>query len=85
VARAVTAAQQNDLSILYQITRQLAGRQNSNTKPVKDNSGNIMSKPEEQLNRWKEHFDKLLNATQTSQTPTIEEGPYLDIYTGPVT
>ena len=83
--KAETAAQQNDLSTLYQITRQLAGRQNSAIKPVEDSSGNILSKPEEQLNRWKEHFDQLLNAKQVSQPPIIEEGPDLDINTGPVT
>ena len=84
-AKAETAAQQNDLSTLYQITRQLAGRQHSATKPVKDSSGNILSKPEEQLNRWKEYVDQLLNAKQVSQQPIIEEGPDLDINTGPVT
>ena len=70
---------------MYQITRQLAGRQSNSNTPVKDRNGNILSKPEDQLKRWREHFEELLNGTPVTQPPTIEEGLNLAINTGPIT
>ena len=84
-SKAETAAQQNDMSTLYNITRQLSRQQHHSSKPVKDTNGNILSKPEDQLKRWKEHFDTVLNAIPVSEPPTIEEGPELKINTGPIT
>jgi hypothetical protein len=46
----------------------------SRSSPVKDSNGNVISKIEEQLKRWKEHFQEVLNRPPPIITPDIEEG-----------
>jgi hypothetical protein len=56
------AAERQDLKELYQKTRLLAGKSyNNQNKPVKDKEGNIIPKQEKQMERWKEHFQEVLN------------------------
>ena len=65
--------------VITLITRQLSGRPPITNSPVKDSNGNVISKNEEQLKRWKEHFQEVLNRPPPIITPAIEEGPTLDI------
>jgi len=62
---------------LYNITR-LSGRPPITNSPVKDSKGNVISK-NEQLKRWKEHFQEVLNRPPPIITSDIEEGLILDI------
>ncbi|KAK2182861.1 hypothetical protein NP493_333g02107 [Ridgeia piscesae] len=45
---------------LYDITRKLAGKYKHTDRPIKDKNGNVLTSDEDQLKRWKEHFEKLL-------------------------
>lgn len=64
---AEAATEQHKLDTLYKITRQRSGRKNNLNKPVKDQHGNILSKPAEQMNRWKEYFEIHTEWTSYSQ------------------
>ena len=75
----------NDIKSVYNITRQLSGRKFSTSKPVKDKEGNTISQLDKQLDRWKEHFCKLLNGENISDPPDIAEGEDLGIDTGQIT
>jgi len=83
--QAQEAAVRNDMKTLYDITKQLGGRKYNTIRPVKGKDGNVLSKPTEQLARWKEHFEELLNGTSLKTPPTIEEGSDLDVNLGPIT
>ena len=76
---AETACGKRDIQSLYNITRQLSGRPLITNSPVKDSNGNVISKNEEQLKRWKEHFQEVLNRPPPIITPDLEEGQTLDI------
>ena len=71
---AETACGKGDIKSLYNITRQLSGRPPITNSLVKDSNGNVISKNEEQLKRWKEHFQEVLNRPPPIITPDIEEG-----------
>ena len=43
------------------LTKKLAGKKSSTSKPIKDKHGNTLTKQEEQLRRWGEYFEELLN------------------------
>lgn len=82
---AETAAQQNDIKTLHNITRQLSGRRVNTNKPVRGSNGTILSKTSDQLDEWKECFSSLLNGTPVVNPPEIEEEDDLDINLGPIT
>ena len=47
------AARQNNSRELYKITRQLAGKNKSTSRPIRDKQGNLLTKESLQLQRWK--------------------------------
>ncbi|KAI0214523.1 hypothetical protein LSAT2_000379 [Lamellibrachia satsuma] len=55
------AARQNNSRELYKITRQLAGKNKSTSRPIRDKQGNLLTKESLQLQRWKEYFQDILN------------------------
>ena len=75
----------HDIKTVYNITRQLAGRNINTSKPVKDKSGNNISQLEKQLERWKEHFCELLNGQEIQEPSDIISGDDLQIETDIVT
>ena len=67
--RAEEAAFGGDLKEVYKISKELV---NSNTEadpPVLDLNGNILSTDDEKLNRWREHFESVLNHVMSSDVP----------------
>ena len=46
---------------LYEITRKLAGKYKCTDRPIKDKNGNVLTSDEDQLKRWREHFEELQN------------------------
>ena len=63
------AAFVGDLGEVYKITKELV---NANTKTyptVLDLNGNILSTDEEKTNRWREHFESVLNHDVSSDVP----------------
>ena len=60
------------MKIVYDTTRIISGKhRTSMTRPVKDKHGNDVYEQEGQLNRWREHFEQLLNRPPPESTPEI--------------
>ena len=80
------AAGRQDLKTLYRINKMLNNGFKNNDVPVKDINGNVLSKEEEKLARWKEHFESIPNRPEpelVAETPPAVED--LDICTDPPT
>ena len=84
---AEAAAHQNDLKTVYQITRKLKGDfGQSCDRPVKDEDGRTLTSEEEKLQRWKQHFEKILNRPEPAVLADIPEAAEdLDINLGDIT
>ena len=67
------AARQNNSRELYTISRQLAGKNKSTSRPIRDKQGNLLTKESLQLQRWKEYFQDILNRPPPDSIPDIEE------------
>lgn len=65
------AASQRNMKELYNITRKLAGTHRQSNKPIMDKNGQLLSTPEDQLNRWVEHFKEVLNRPPPAEKPHI--------------
>jgi len=83
--RAEEAASKGDIKTLYATTRLLSGRRSNPNKPVRDKEGKLLTSLDEQLTRWKERFQEVLNRQPPQDAPQLEPGDPLDINTGPVT
>ena len=57
---------------LYRITKVLAKRSHIQRRPVRSKEGTMLSEEHEQLARWKEHFEEVVNRT-TGQAGDAEE------------
>ena len=71
-AQAEEAAGQGNLKDLYMITKKLANKFQQTEKPVRDKNGNQLTTTEEQLTRWAEHFQELLNRPAPETPPDIQ-------------
>lgn len=60
-AEAEQAAYNGNLKKLYDTTKQLSGNFNKPERPVKDKQGNTINSLVQQMNRWVQHFEELLN------------------------
>lgn len=65
------AASQRNMKELYNITRKLSGTYRPSNKPITDKNGQLLSTPEEQLERWVEHFKEVLNRPSPTEQPQI--------------
>ena len=80
------AAGRQDLKTLYSITKTLNGKYTHSNVPVRDKEGKVLSKESEQVPRWKEHFESLLNRPDPMTVPDIQAArEVLDINTDPPT
>ncbi|XP_076105824.1 uncharacterized protein LOC143074160 [Mytilus galloprovincialis] len=84
---AENASKVGDMRKLYNITKQLSGRVNTNSTNIKDKDGQTICKFEKQLKRWKEHFEEVLNRPEPeiSVDRTEEAPPPIEIEMGPIT
>ena len=67
------AAKQHNPKELYKITRLLAGRNRSTNRPVKNKQGNLLTRESQQRERWREHFQELLNRPPPDVPPDVSE------------
>ena len=58
---------------LYELTRKLAGKKSPASKPIKGKHGNTLTKLEDQLKRWGEYFEDLLNRPPAPGSLVIPE------------
>ena len=59
--------------LTYDITRQLSGRGPGKTAAVTNKEGILLKSEEERQERWKEHFEGVLNREAPPNPPTDEE------------
>ena len=69
--KAEAAAADGHMKIVYQTTRILSGKWSKPAAPVKDKDGKTVFGQEGQLDRWREHFDNLLNRPPPENPPEI--------------
>ena len=74
-SEAEVAAKQHNPKELYkvQITRQLAGRNRSKNKPVKNKQGHLLTKESQQMEQWREHFQELLKRPPPDVPPDVSK------------
>ena len=65
------AAAQGNMKQLYDTTRKLAGKYKQVDGPIEDKKGNVLTSDEDQLKRWREHFEELLNQSEPENPPDI--------------
>ena len=65
------ASAQGNMKQLYDITRKLAGKYKNTDRPIKDKNGNVLTSDEDQLKRWRENFEELLNRPPPQNPPDI--------------
>mgnify|MGYP003683274515 CR=1 FL=1 len=78
---AENACSKGDIKTLYNITRQLSGNPTSANAPIRDADGKILTKTEDQLARWRDHFKQILNRPPPVDPPELVEGSTLNIRT----
>ena len=70
--RAEKAAARGQMKIVYDTTRIISGKHRTSiTRPVKDKHGHDVYEQEGQLNRWRKHFEQLLNRPPPESPPEI--------------
>ena len=83
--QAEAAAMQGDMKTLYEVTRKLTKKNNNQDRPIKDKEGNTITKEEDKLRRWAEHFQDVLNREPPEEEADIEEGAALPVNTNNIT
>ena len=58
--KAEEAGKRSDARTLYEITRKLSGRFQNTCKPVRNEAGVLLRSAEEEMHRWREHFQTVL-------------------------
>ena len=71
--KAEEAAAHGNMKDLYDTTRKLAGKFQQTSSQVKDKEGNILTREDEQLKRWAQYFNDLLNRPPPPELPIIPE------------
>ena len=61
-----------DMKKVYDTTRLLSGKRTVQNTPVKDNNGVVLTRTDDQLNRWKEHFQEILNRPAPENLPELQ-------------
>ena len=84
-AEGETAARQGDLKMLYSISKKLSGRLQNKDRPVRNKEGTLLKTIDEELRRWKEHFEEVLNCPDPEDPPDLPSGPDLPIHMGSIT
>ena len=70
------ATAHGNMKQLYDTTRKLAGKYKPADRPIKDKKGDVLTSDGDQLKRWREHFEELLNLPapeNPSDIPPAEE------------
>lgn len=78
-------AKKNDLRTLYMTTQKLSGIRCNQNRPIRSEDGTLFTKMEDQLQRWKRHFESVLNKSAPNQLadPLPADVP-LNICIGPI-
>jgi len=82
-AEAELAANQHRMKDVYDITKQISGKNKKSGTHIRDKLGNLIEDHEELKNRWVEHFSELLNRPEPEEEVHIEPSDPLDINCNP--
>lgn len=63
------AASKYDMRTLYRKTKAMAKGSTNSNQPIRDKRGNVLSTVDQQLNRWREHYEELLNYDRPNEQP----------------
>ncbi|XP_076090000.1 uncharacterized protein LOC143062030 [Mytilus galloprovincialis] len=82
---AENAASNQRMGHVYQVVKQLCNKKTNKSMPIKDKQNNTLSSEKEQKERWKEHFQEVLNRKEPENTVStdITETPLeldIDLY-----
>ena len=83
--RTEEAGKRGDVTTLYEITRKLSGRFQNTCKPVRSEAGVLLRTVEEEMHRWREHFQTVLNHEEPLNPPEMKPSDELTIRTGRIT
>ena len=76
-AEAEGAAAQNDVRAVYQIAKKITGSSKASTGPAKAKDSSLLSKGEDKLARWAEHFKEVLNQPEPASPRVTDEPSHL--------
>ena len=79
------AGKRGDARTLCEITRKLSGRFQNTCKPVRNEAGVLLRSADEEMYRWREHFQTVLNHDDPLNPPEVEPNDELNIRTGRIT
>lgn len=82
---AESACRKGDIKALYNISKQLIGKTPSLNTHVKYSNDKTVTKLEDQLNRWREHFQEVMNHPPSTEPPMLETSPTLKIKVDEIT
>ena len=83
--KAQEASERGDLRKMYQITKLLSGKNKSHSQTVKDKDGKVLTAEREVINRWKTHFEEVLNRPEPEIKANPAQNIELNINTDPPT
>ncbi|CAG5117139.1 unnamed protein product, partial [Candidula unifasciata] len=69
---AETAAAKGNLRDLYSNTRKLVGKYSQPTGSIKNSQGKVLTNTKDQMDRWVEYFEMLLNRPDREVSPDIQ-------------
>lgn len=79
------AGKRGDARALYEITGKLGGKFQNKCKPVRNEAGVLLRSAEEEVHRWRKHFQTVLNLEKPLNPPEVEPNDELNIKTGRIT
>ena len=80
---AETAAAKGYLNTVYKITKQLSGRNNTCNKPVEDKQGKLLTTEREQVARWVQYFEEVLNPPEPNKPADPDPSDDININISP--
>ena len=83
--KAQEASERGDLRKMYKITKQLSGKSQPQSAAVKDKNGLILTAERDVIDRWRRHFEEVLNRPEPELAANPEPGNDLDINSDPPT
>ena len=74
ISEAEEAARKGEQGTVYRITKKISGKFKSGSSVIRDKNGNILTKERGIQERWKEHFEEVLNREPPIRPARIERG-----------
>ena len=85
--RAEEAGKRGDARTLYmyEIARKVTGKFQNTCKPMRNKADMLLRSAEEEMHRWREHFQTVLNHEEPLNLPKVEPNDKLNTRTGCIT